>query len=324
MKYYIKKEIFNKYSPLMEQEEELKKQQEMKLCKTMIEETIIDRNLNVKWNDIIGFEDVKQKMIETIILPTINPKLFTGLRTPARGVLLYGPPGNGKTMFAKAVASECGKNVTFFNVSSSTFASNTEGKETDKIIKALFMLASEKQPSVIFIDELDSILSKRGSGDENEASRRLKNEFLVQFEGVSSHSNERVVVLGATNRPFDLDDAILRRFSVRIYLDLPNAEARRHGIVKMMKNVKTKIADEEYIDIVKHTHQFSFADMSTLCREASFEPMREIPPSKLAMMSQNDIRPVTISDFKKALGRVTKSVAEVTLENLHKWNKAQQ
>ena len=233
VKYYIDKEVLKKYEAVMQQEEELKKKQEMKAYRTIIEETIIDKNLNVKWADLVGVDKVKQKIMETIVLPTINPKLFTGLRSPARGVLFYGPPGNGKTMIAKAVASECGKEVAFLNVSSSTFSSKTLGRDTDKLIKALFCVAAAKQPAVIFIDEMDSILSKRGAG-ESEESRRLKNEFLIQFDGVTSGIGDRVVVIGATNRPFDIDDAILRRFSVRIHLELPNEVARKHSISKLM------------------------------------------------------------------------------------------
>lgn len=319
IKYYIKNKILKKYARLMEKEEELKKQEEIKECKIMIEDTIIEKNLNIKWDDLVGCEDVKQKLKETIILPTINPSLFTGLRSPARGVLLFGPPGNGKTMIAKAVASECGKNLTFFNVSSSTFSSSAE-KSADKIIKTLFMLAEEKQPAVIFIDELDSILSKRRD-DEKDISRRLKNEFLVQFDGVASHSISRVLVLGATNRPFDLDDAILRRFSVRIFLDLPNEKARRHTILKMMSRVKAELSESDILQIEQKTQKFSFADLSTLCREASFEPVREIPAFKLATCMMADIRAVNIDDFNKAFSKVSRSVTDETLERLANWGK---
>lgn len=320
--YYVEKEILRKYAGDILKEDDLRKEKEIGQYKSIIEETIIEKNLNVKWTDLIGLDDVKQKMMETIVLPTINPALFTGLRTPARGVLFYGPPGNGKTMIAKAVASECGKNVAFFNVSSSTFTTKAAGKDTDKLIKALFALAAEKQPSVIFIDEMDSILSKRGTGDSEEA-RRLKNEFLIQFEGVSSGGSDRIVVIGATNRPFDIDDAILRRFSVRIYLDLPNATARRHVVEKMMKKVRTLLSETDYTQIVKQTEQFSFADLSALCREASYEPIREIPAEKLAAAKQADVRAVSMEDFNRALKRVSRSTAPETLRELIKWNTTQ-
>jgi spastin len=319
VQYYIDTAVLKKYELLMNQEESLKKQEEMKDYKQIIEETIIDKSLNVKWDDLVGVDHVKQQIMETIILPTLNPKLFTGLRTPARGVLFYGPPGNGKTMIAKALASECGKDVSFLNVSSSTFSSKTLGRDTDKLIKALFSVANEKQPAVIFIDEMDSILSKRGAG-ESEESRRLKNEFLIQFEGVTSRAGERVVVIGATNRPFDIDDAILRRFSVHIHLELPNTVARKHAIAKLLQKVKSAVNDEGLNEVVRQTELFSYADLATLCREASFEPVREIPPEMLAKMSTNDIRSVTMHDFEKALKKVQHSVTSKTLEDLKNWS----
>ena len=322
IEYYIQKNVLKRYANDIIEEEEMKKNQEMKEYKTMIEETIIEKKLSAKWSDLVGLDDVKQKMMETIILPTLNPMLFTGLRTPARGVLFYGPPGNGKTMVARVVASECGKDVTFFNVSSSTFTTRSAGREPDKIIKALFALASERQPSVIFIDEMDSILSKRGANDTEE-SRRLKNEFLIQFEGVASGRNERVVVLGATNRPFDIDDAILRRFSVRIYLDLPSNEARKRMIKNMIKKVNTQLSEYDYDQIVKKTVHFSFSDLSALCREASYEPIRDIPMDKLTNVKTNDIRAVTFDDFERAFKRISKSVDEEALEKLINWNKHQ-
>ena len=140
-----------------------------------IEESILDGSPNVKWDDVKGLEDVKKIIKETIILPTIRPDIFKGLLEPAKGILLYGPPGTGKTMLAKAIATEC--NSTFFNCSASTLTSKWMG-EGEKLMKALFTLGRERSPSVIFMDEIDSIMGARG-GNEHEASRRLKTEFLV-------------------------------------------------------------------------------------------------------------------------------------------------
>lgn len=169
------------------------------IAKTL-EDSILDADPNVKWDDIKGLSDVKKVLNETIVLPTMRPDIFSGLYAPSKGILLYGPPGTGKTLLAKALATEC--KSTFFSISASTLTSKWMG-EGEKLMRGLFAMALEKAPSVIFFDEIDSIMGARG-GNEHEASRRLKTEFLVQFDGVSGaaqSSDKNLLVLAATNRP---------------------------------------------------------------------------------------------------------------------------
>eukprot|EP00064_Thunnus_orientalis_P015331 superscaffoldBa00002822_g15382 len=176
---------------------------------------IVMEKPNVRWNDVAGLEGAKEALKEAVILPIKFPHLFTGKRTPWRGILLFGPPGTGKSYLAKAVATEA-NNSTFFSVSSSDLMSKWLG-ESEKyvflLVKNLFDLARQHKPSIIFIDEVDSLCGSRNE-NESEAARRIKTEFLVQMQGVGNN-NDGILVLGATNIPWVLDAAIRRRSEVR-------------------------------------------------------------------------------------------------------------
>ena len=188
-----------------------------------LSEAIVVEKPNVTWDDVAGLKEAKKTLQEAIILPHKFPEIFVGIRKPWKGILLYGPPGTGKSYIAKACANMA--DATFFSISSSDLISKWVG-ESEKLVKELFRLAKDKEPSIIFIDEIDSLVSARGEG-ESEASRRVKTEFLVQMQGVGSYEG-KVLVLGATNFPWGLDPAMRRRFQKRIYIPLPDYEARYH------------------------------------------------------------------------------------------------
>ncbi|GBG84651.1 hypothetical protein CBR_g39027 [Chara braunii] len=275
----------------------------------MIESEIVDRSPSTDWEDIAGLDHVKQVLTEIVILPSRRSDLFRGLRAPAKGILLYGPPGNGKTMLAKAVARAAG--VTFFSISASSLTSKWVG-EGEKLMRALFAVAAARQPSVIFIDEIDSILSVRSSG-EHEASRRLKTEFLVQFDGMNSGGEEdRVIVIGATNRPGELDDAVRRRLVRRIYIPLPDAKARRALLTHLLKGQAFCLPERDLEKIVVATDGYSGSDLHAVCREAAMQPIRELG-SSVSTVQADEVRPLALADFKVALKAIKPSVSRAQL-----------
>ena len=231
---------------------------------------IVVRGDEVHWDDIAGLEGAKKALKEAVVYPFLRPDLFSGLREPARGMLLFGPPGTGKTMLARAVATE--SKSTFFSVSSSSLTSKWHG-ESEKLVRALFGLAKVLAPSIIFVDEIDSLLSARSSGSEHEASRRSKTEFLVQWSdlqraaaGREQSAREkkegdasRVLVLAATNMPWDIDEAARRRFVRRQYIPLPEHHVREQQIRKLLSHQHHELSDED-IEVLVHVTEgiFSF------------------------------------------------------------------
>jgi len=227
---------------------------------------------NIKWSDVAGLEAAKEALKEAVILPIKFPHLFTGKRQPWRGILLFGPPGTGKSYLAKAVATEA-NNSTFFSVSSSDLVSKWLG-ESERLVKTLFSMAREHKPSIIFIDEVDSLCSSR-SDNESESARRIKTEFLVQMQGVGV-DNDGVLVLGATNIPWVLDSAIRRRFEKRIYIPLPDAPARQHMYNLHIGTTPHSLKDNEFKELAKVSEGYSGADISIVVRDALMQPVRKV------------------------------------------------
>ncbi|KAJ3433692.1 spastin [Anaeramoeba flamelloides] len=281
-----------------------------------IENEIVDRADPVSFDDIAGLKNVKQALHESIILPNKRPEIFKGLRRPAKGILLFGPPGNGKTMIARATAAAA--NCTFFSITAASLTSKYVG-EGEKLVRALFFIARERQPSIIFIDEIDSLLGKRGGQNELESSRRIKNEFLTQIEGVTSKNEDRVLLIAATNRPHDLDEAVLRRFRKKIYVPPPNEPARKVLLSILLKKEKHKLRDSSLTKVAKQTIGYSGSDLRNLTQEAAMFPVRELG-SQIETINEKKIRPVLYKDFTKALKFVNPSISKKALLELEEWN----
>ncbi|KAK7834468.1 hypothetical protein U0070_017654 [Myodes glareolus] len=282
----------------------------------LITNEIMDHGPPVHWEDIAGVEFAKATIKEIVVWPMMRPDIFTGLRGPPKGILLFGPPGTGKTLIGKCIASQSG--ATFFSISASSLTSKWVG-EGEKMVRALFAVARCQQPAVIFIDEIDSLLSQRGDG-EHESSRRIKTEFLVQLDGATTCSEDRILVVGATNRPQEIDEAARRRLAKRLYIPLPEPSARKQIVVNLMSKEQCCLSDEEVELVVQQSDGFSGADMTQLCREASLGPIRSLCTADIATISPDQVRAIAYIDFENAFRTVRPSVSPKDLELYEKWN----
>lgn len=276
----------------------------------------MDSVLQVEWKDISGLEHAKETITEAVTWPLLRPDLFTGLRRPLKGLLLFGPPGTGKTMIGKCIASH--SKATFFNISSSSLTSKWIG-DGEKMVRALFAVARCHQPAVIFMDEIDSLLTQR-SDNENEASRRIKTEFLIQFDGVgTTGEDDRLLLVGATNRPQEIDEAARRRFGKRLYIPLPELEGRIDMISNLLGNQGHELTPQQIKDIGEKTDGYSGSDIKGLCKEAAYGPIRSIKGS-IMDIDLTALRQINHGDFLDALFQVRASVSDRDLEMYHQWD----
>jgi SpoVK/Ycf46/Vps4 family AAA+-type ATPase len=290
---------------------------------------ILEAPTAIPWDTIAGLEHAKAAVQELAVWPLMKPELFRGARAVPRGLLLFGPPGTGKTLIGRAVASQCG--ATFFSISASSLTSKWIG-EGEKMVRALFAVAAACEPAVIFVDEIDSLLSARKSDGEHESSRRMKTEFLVQMDGLGGDEG-RMLLIGATNRPQELDDGARRRLAKQLYIPLPCAAARRAMVTNILRadaSVAHALSDSDLDTICVKTEGYSGSDMKHLTQEAARAPLRElfsraahadaaagIPP----LPSPSAMRPIKLADFKRASKQVRPSVTQADIEFHEKWNR---
>lgn len=294
----------------------------------------------MSWDDVSGLEGAKEGLKEAVVLPIKFPQLFDEVRQPWRGILLYGPPGTGKSFLAKACATEC--EGTFFSISSADLVSKWMG-ESERLIKQLFKMARDRKPSIIFVDEIDSLCGARSEG-ENDTSRRVKTQFLVEMQGVGNNM-DGVLVLGATNVPWELDQAMRRRFQKRIYISLPDPTARSGILKNRGSKTKNSLTEDDWVMLGNASEGYSGSDLSIVVNEALMMPVRrcqsatkfkrtpeggltptnpsdpegqemtlmQVPPAELVCP------PVSMDDFMSAISRIRPSVCEDDITEHIKW-----
>lgn len=310
----------------------------------------------VQWDDIIGLDDPKRLLKEAVVAPLLYPALFTGLLAPWSGCLLFGPPGTGKTLAARAVAAQA--QSTFFNISASSITSKFRG-DSEKLVRVLFDLARHHAPSVIFFDEIDSMMGSRssfggdggggGGGDcagtgagggfgEHEGSRRTKAELLVQMDGLSQSADDRVFVLAASNLPWQLDPALLRRLDKRVLVPLPAEEARAEMLRSHLATlpVAHTCRGADLAECARATEGYSGADLRLLSKEAAMRPVRRVLASieeesrsrrtpGVPAISDEDVAsmvrrdPVTAEDLRDARRSTSKSCGSMFGERYERW-----
>ena len=307
---------------------QLSKNHDRSILETILRD-IIQQDLGVKFEDIAALNEAKRLLNEAIVLPLIMPEFFTGIREPWRGVLLFGPPGTGKTLLAKAVAGI--NSSTFFSCSASSLISKFRG-ESEKLVRCLFEAARICAPSIVFLDEVDALVSSRGAEGEHEASRRLKTEFFSQMDGITSSSNSnssspgKIMVLCTTNCPWDLDEAMRRRLEKRIYIPLPDIIARVDLFSICLRDIPSE--DLNIGTLASLTEGYSGADIHLVCREASMMPMRKLlidnTPHEIQQQRIKgliEVPKVLFEDFVLALKNTRPSVSVESISRFENWDK---
>lgn len=241
-----------------------------------LDSTVVTNKPNVTWGDVAGLAEAKMELQIAAEMPKKFPQLFRGEREPQRFILLYGPPGTGKGQLIKALAS--GVNSTLFTISSSDVQSKWVG-ESERLVRLVFERARKKRPSIIFIDEIEALCSSRDSNSSSEHDNRVKTEFLVQMDGVSQDNNG-ILFIAATNLPWTLDPAIIRRFRKKIHIPLPDEEARKRLFEIHLGETRCDVSADDYAEFARRTQGFSGSDISNVVQEALMEPVKKIFEAK--------------------------------------------
>lgn len=294
--------------------------EDVKHLQDMIADTILTERPDLKMSEVAGLDEAKQAIQEAIVSPMKHPELFKGKsRQPWKAILFYGPSGCGKTLIAKAVASEV--RATFFNVSAANIVSKWLG-ESEKLVMTLFDMARKSQPSVVFMDELDSVGVSR-TGHDVGGERRLKTQLLTELQGLASKSDDRVTVIGATNLPWELDFALRSRFEKKIHIPLPGRSSRKRIFEIHMEDIDMS-PNVDFGELADLTEGYSGRDISVVCREAAMEPIRDLQRGGTLDRDGTilELRPVSREDFMRAIETTGPGTPPEDIRKYIEWGEA--
>lgn len=282
-------------------------------AKASYDDLVIKEKPNVRWDDVIGLEDAKRAIMESIVYPTKRPDLFP-LGWP-RGILLFGPPGTGKTLLAAATAAEI--EATFISVDAASIMSRWLGEAEKNVARIFAQARSIKGPVVIFMDELDALLGVRSNEVGGEV--RARNQLLQEMDGLADKGrNNLVYVIGATNKPWALDAPFVRRFQKRIMVGLPDEPTR----VKLFEHYTRDLRLAEDVDLkelARLTENYSPSDIRDVCQAAHLIVVRELFESNEALKPGSMPRRITMEDFRKVLENRKPSVPPDMIASYKTW-----
>ncbi|XP_043930769.1 fidgetin [Protopterus annectens] len=283
----------------------------------LITNEIVRQGPPVDWNDIAGLELAKVTIKEEVLWPVLRPDAFSGLSALPRSILLFGPRGTGKTLIGRCIASHLG--ATFFKIAVSALVTKWIA-EGDKIVHASFLVARCRQPSVIFVSDIDMLLSVQVS-EEHSPISRMRTEFLMQLDSVLSSAEDQIVVICATSKPEEIDESLRRYFMKRLLIPLPDNTARHQIIVQLLSQHNYCLSDKDVALIVQRTEGFSGLDVARLCQEAVVGPLHAVQGTDLSAILPGQMRPVTYQDFEEAFCKIQPSITQKELDTYIEWNK---